>query len=298
MKGLPLGARTIRSRLHSPDLPPTERSFIEAISGVFLEPPPGEDMLFVGGAGHLVAGSARTTSIPGLDRLMSAVEERAAVTRLLRARLDERGVYLRIGHENEAVELLGASVVGANYGTHTRNLGSVNVIGPVRMDYPRAIATVRYAAAGSPTSIDVRRRPRARQMSDHARLLRGARHPANADENRDQEGLSRLARTHHPDVNDSPEAEEEFKEIAAAYEVLSDTRAPRDLRPLRPRGPAQQRRRARLQRLRRLLQHLSGLLRRRAPAASSAVAAAAAGRNVAPAGRRPGGRNDDRLSTR
>lgn len=31
-----------------------------------------------------------------------------------------------------------------------------------------------------------------------------------------------LARTHHPDVNDSPEAEEEFKEIAAAYEVLSD----------------------------------------------------------------------------
>jgi molecular chaperone DnaJ len=32
-----------------------------------------------------------------------------------------------------------------------------------------------------------------------------------------------LARTHHPDVNDSPEAEEEFKDIAAAYEVLSDS---------------------------------------------------------------------------
>ena len=55
---------------------------------------------------------------------MGAVEEREAVTRLLRARLGERGVYLRIGHENEAVELIGASVVGANYGTHTRQLGS------------------------------------------------------------------------------------------------------------------------------------------------------------------------------
>lgn len=153
LKGLPLGARTVRSRLHSPDLPPTEHSFIEAISGVFLEPPPGEDTLFVGGAGHLVAGS-RDDVIPGLDRLMSAVEERAAVTRLLRARLNERGVYLRIGSENEAVELLGASVVGANYGTHTRNLGSVNVIGPVRMDYPLAIASVRYAAAKLSDFID------------------------------------------------------------------------------------------------------------------------------------------------
>lgn len=153
LKGLPLGARTVRSRLLSPDLPPTEHSFIAAISGVFLEPPPGEDMLFVGGAGHLVAGS-RDDVIPGLDRLMSAVEERAAVTRLLRARLNERGVYLRIGSENEAAELLGASVVGANYGTHTRNLGSVNVIGPVRMDYPRAIASVRYAAAKLSDFID------------------------------------------------------------------------------------------------------------------------------------------------
>ncbi|MBK5230064.1 MAG: heat-inducible transcription repressor HrcA [Thermoleophilia bacterium] len=146
LKGVPLGARMIRSRLFAPDLPVTEHSFIQAISTAFLEPPAGDETLFVGGAGHLVAGRGET-AIPGLDRLMTAVEERAAVTRLLRARLDERGVYLRIGHENEAVELSGVSVVGANYGTLTRNLGSVNVIGPVRMDYPLAIASVRYAAA-------------------------------------------------------------------------------------------------------------------------------------------------------
>ena len=32
----------------------------------------------------------------------------------------------------------------------------------------------------------------------------------------------KLAREHHPDVSESPEAEERFKEIAGAYEILSD----------------------------------------------------------------------------
>lgn len=144
--GVQIGARMIRSRLFSPDLAAGELAFIEALSGAFLEPPSGDELLFVGGAGNLVGDSAKSP-IPGIERLMGAVEERAAVTRLLRARLGESGVYLRIGHENEATELSGASVVGANYGTHTRQLGSVNVVGPVRMDYPRAIATVRFAAA-------------------------------------------------------------------------------------------------------------------------------------------------------
>jgi heat-inducible transcriptional repressor len=144
--GIALGARMIRTRLLGPDLAATERAFIEAIQDAFLDRPSGDDVLFVGGAGHLVRG-AEGDGLPGLDRLMGALEERAEVTRQLRARLSERGVYLRIGRENEAQELVGASVVGANYGTHTRNLGSVNVIGPVRMDYPLAIASVRFAAA-------------------------------------------------------------------------------------------------------------------------------------------------------
>ena len=38
------------------------------------------------------------------------------------------------------------SVVGANYGLGHRNLGAVGVVGPRRMDYATAIASVRVAA--------------------------------------------------------------------------------------------------------------------------------------------------------
>ena len=37
-----------------------------------------------------------------------------------------------------------------------------------------------------------------------------------------QRAYRKLARTYHPDVNKSPEAEEKFKEVSEAYDVLSD----------------------------------------------------------------------------
>ena len=37
--------------------------------------------------------------------------------------------------------------MAANYGLAGRNLGSVSVVGPVRMDYGNAIGSVRQAAA-------------------------------------------------------------------------------------------------------------------------------------------------------
>jgi heat-inducible transcriptional repressor len=54
--------------------------------------------------------------------------------------LAERDLYVRIGRENAAPALRGLSLVAANYGLPQRNLGTVSVIGPTRMDYAVAIA--------------------------------------------------------------------------------------------------------------------------------------------------------------
>jgi heat-inducible transcriptional repressor len=74
------------------------------------------------------------------------VERRATLLGVLRSAIDERSVFCWIGDENPEPELRGVSVVGANYGLGYRNLGTVGVVGPLRMDYETAIASVREAA--------------------------------------------------------------------------------------------------------------------------------------------------------
>lgn len=48
--------------------------------------------------------------------------------------------------------------------------------------------------------------------------------PLNADNNAIKKAYQQLAMKYHPDRNDSPEAEQKFKDIAKAYAILSDPR--------------------------------------------------------------------------
>ncbi len=144
--GLAVGARMIGARLAAPELSDAERSFLATLSPAFTElEDTAEDTLYVGGAARLVSED-RFQELTQLGDLMQVLERRVALLSMLRGALEEPSVYLRIGEENEAPELRSLSVVAANYGIATRNLGAVSVLGPVRMDYPRAIASVRQAA--------------------------------------------------------------------------------------------------------------------------------------------------------
>src|SRR3989440_6628349 len=136
----------ISSRLAAPELPGGERSFLRTLSPAFTElEDTAEDTLYVGGAARLVSED-RFQELTQLGDLMQVLERRVALLSMLQDALGEPSVYLRIGEENEAPELRSVSVVAANYGLPARNLGAVSVLGPVRMDYPQAIAAVRQAA--------------------------------------------------------------------------------------------------------------------------------------------------------
>jgi heat-inducible transcriptional repressor len=146
LSGLALGARMTGDRLDDPELGPAERRFLGEVSDAFLglEGQAADD-LYVEGATRLLSGD-HAPDLPHADSLMRALERRANLLRMLRAALEERSVFVWIGDENPSPELRGVSVVGANYGLGYRNLGTVGVVGPMRMDYATAIASVRDAA--------------------------------------------------------------------------------------------------------------------------------------------------------
>jgi len=146
LAGMGVGARMIANRLADPELDQLESRFLATLAPAFteLEGESGEG-LYMDGASRLLS-ETHVADLPRADRLMTALERRAGMLGMLRSALDERSVFVWIGGENPQPELRSVSVVGANYGLGHRNLGSVGVVGPLRMDYATAIASVRGAA--------------------------------------------------------------------------------------------------------------------------------------------------------
>jgi len=146
LAGMRLGARMLRNRLLDPGLSPPERAFLEVLAPAFTELVDDRERLYVGGTAQLPAGM-RAAGADDLDGLMRALEERVGLLELLRGALQTNRLFLRIGSENPYPHLRGVSLVAASYGLANRNLGTVSLVGPRRMDYAGAIRSVRAAAA-------------------------------------------------------------------------------------------------------------------------------------------------------
>lgn len=146
LTGLSIGARMTANRLGDPELDPVESAFVSTLGAAFTEFERGAGGdLYVDGTSRLLSAEHRA-DLPRAGELMTALEQRADVLQMLRSALEERSVFLWIGAENPRPELRSVSVIGANYGLGHRNLGAVGVVGPLRMDYATAIASVRVAA--------------------------------------------------------------------------------------------------------------------------------------------------------
>jgi heat-inducible transcriptional repressor len=145
LTGVRAGSRALRQAFDDPTLGPRERAFLHTIRGVFEEASADERQLFVGGTAGLL-DELRSEEIGAYRSLMDALEKRVALLDVLAQRLDPRRTFARVGEELEQPSLRELSLVGATYGLTHQTLGAVSLVGPLRMDYEKALRSVRAAA--------------------------------------------------------------------------------------------------------------------------------------------------------
>jgi heat-inducible transcriptional repressor len=104
------------------------------------------------GADVVIEGRAKLLGLPefaggeGLKDIVNALDEAQSIVRLLDSLLAAKGTSVVVGHE--AGDLAGGhlSIVGASYTNQGRNAGSIGIIGPTRMDYPKVVPLVTATA--------------------------------------------------------------------------------------------------------------------------------------------------------
>jgi heat-inducible transcriptional repressor len=145
LAGLRLGTNAVRRALEEPSLSTGERRFLAALAPVFTDVLQTEQRLYLGGAAELLEG-ARDDELDLYRHVLITLERRAALLALLGEALDPLRTWVRVGGELDNPALQDAALVGATYGLTNRALGAVGLLGPVRMDYEKAIRSVRGAA--------------------------------------------------------------------------------------------------------------------------------------------------------
>jgi heat-inducible transcriptional repressor len=144
--GLALGSHLLRRRLDEPTLGPRESAFLGLLRPLFAEALATEEQsLYVGGTAGLLE-DLRGEELESYQRLLEVLEKRAALLEVLSQALDPRRPFVRVGPELDHPAMHDLSLVGASYGLTNRTLGAVTLLGPVRMDYEKAIRSVRSAA--------------------------------------------------------------------------------------------------------------------------------------------------------
>jgi heat-inducible transcriptional repressor len=143
--GVQLGTSRLRRQLEDPTHSSAEREFLDALKPAFTDLLQAEQRLYVGGAAD-VLDAAREDDLDLYRQVLVTLERRAALLAILGQALDPRRAFVRVGGELEHPALQDAALVGATYGLTNRALGAVGLLGPARMDYDKAIRSVRAAA--------------------------------------------------------------------------------------------------------------------------------------------------------
>jgi heat-inducible transcriptional repressor len=105
-----------------------------------------EEELYIEGTSHILDYPEFTADVEKIRTIFKAFEEKHQLVMLLDQTLAAQGVQIIISPDEHFPEMQ-LSLVASSYGSQQTPMGSLGVIGPMRMDYARLIPIVRYTAA-------------------------------------------------------------------------------------------------------------------------------------------------------
>jgi len=135
------GALVGRALDHSRSIPPTGDRELDALcvaAWSALKADSGDEPVFVGGASSMAQAF---DAVDTVRTVLHTLEQQYVLVSLVRD-IISRGLSVAIGVEHGVEPLAACSVVVSPVVVDGEHVGTVGVLGPTRMDYPQALATV------------------------------------------------------------------------------------------------------------------------------------------------------------
>jgi len=117
-----------------------------SLSRQALQPEEEEDELYVEGTSHILNYPEFAADVEKIRLIFKAFEDKHYLIDLLDRTLASQGVHIIISPDEHFPEMQ-LSLVASSYQSEQAPLGSLGVIGPMRMDYARVVPIVKYTAS-------------------------------------------------------------------------------------------------------------------------------------------------------
>jgi len=104
-----------------------------------------EDLVYVSGA-SLMLGQPEFSTPEQMKRLIQSLESKKLLIEILDRAQSVEGVQIFVGSESSDVDLQGCSLITSNFSNQKGAIGTLGVIGPVRMNYSQVVPIVDFTA--------------------------------------------------------------------------------------------------------------------------------------------------------
>ncbi len=98
--------------------------------------------VFLGGTTNIL-NQPEFKDVDKIRRMLNLFEQEPLLFKILEESSSEDDIVIRIGGENEFIDIKECTLITGTYKIHDKSIGTLGVLGPTRMDYGRVISVMR-----------------------------------------------------------------------------------------------------------------------------------------------------------